>query len=492
MSPYEDEAVVAELLRQNKGILELVDPRDFIPLFKARAGLTQWRVLDDHDAYQKEMREKRNTNSTSTNDSLTEKEQIDELREPLVSNLQKCHDLGFKQYNSFADVPEHATKRIRQSVFPPSEEEIQWMKLEKCMRCLPHDEDTGGFFVATFRKISNSSESKEEPEVLDVEEAKADLVDIFDEDNDEDKEKQNLNVDSNESSLPSNIELDKNSKGGRIDYIPLEEEFSQHISTSYGIDLEFVKQTLFVRDDFAGNRKNKNQPENKSGKTIVFLGKQARDVIAAEKLHKLKIISAGIKVFEKKLTSSNKIEFRLVMDGINVLAPIITKRKVFVSNQDFCNLLEAGMVSFSTLSSQAVQQISSQPSGVLLCVYEFHPSHRIDYDNSHDLQIQKPNSTHIFYAICWKGSSRSINVMCNKVGTCTFTFEFIQILILFYLEIDTIKHKLEALNCLRSKQFVNRLESTSGIIETKESVELVESVEMQEKNVLDNMTTGSS
>ena len=44
----EDEAVVAELLRQNKGSLELVDARQYLPLFRARPGLSSWVVMDDY------------------------------------------------------------------------------------------------------------------------------------------------------------------------------------------------------------------------------------------------------------------------------------------------------------------------------------------------------------------------------------------------------------------------------------------------------------
>ena len=50
ISPYEDEAVVAELLRWGKlqGMnLQLVDPRHSIPLFKCRRGISNWHVLDD-------------------------------------------------------------------------------------------------------------------------------------------------------------------------------------------------------------------------------------------------------------------------------------------------------------------------------------------------------------------------------------------------------------------------------------------------------------
>lgn len=54
MSPLEDEAVIAELLRHFKGQLELVDPREFVPVFKARPGLSSWHVLDDAKAIRKQ------------------------------------------------------------------------------------------------------------------------------------------------------------------------------------------------------------------------------------------------------------------------------------------------------------------------------------------------------------------------------------------------------------------------------------------------------
>ena len=62
MSPYEDEAVIAELLRQFKGQLELVDAREFVPVFKARPGMSDWYVLDDHLAIKKEVNTRKETN----------------------------------------------------------------------------------------------------------------------------------------------------------------------------------------------------------------------------------------------------------------------------------------------------------------------------------------------------------------------------------------------------------------------------------------------
>ena len=62
MSPYEDEAVIAELLRQYKGQLELVDAREFVPVFRARPGMSNWHVMDDHFAIKREATDKKNLN----------------------------------------------------------------------------------------------------------------------------------------------------------------------------------------------------------------------------------------------------------------------------------------------------------------------------------------------------------------------------------------------------------------------------------------------
>ena len=180
LSPYENEAVVAELLRQNKGTLELVDGREFLPLFKARRGLSSWQVLDDQPAIRKENQAKRDkqkqpqsaSSSSSANQpsgettaevttepipSIPLVDEVPPAEESKATNsnprLQDCLDLGMAHFASYSDVPESLRSKIRRSLFPPSEEERQWMQLEKCLRCVPHDEDTGGFFVCTFRKL---------------------------------------------------------------------------------------------------------------------------------------------------------------------------------------------------------------------------------------------------------------------------------------------------------------------------------------------------
>lgn len=46
MNPVEDEAVVAQLIREAKGTLKLVDAHPILPLLKAKRGVNSWKVGD--------------------------------------------------------------------------------------------------------------------------------------------------------------------------------------------------------------------------------------------------------------------------------------------------------------------------------------------------------------------------------------------------------------------------------------------------------------
>jgi tRNA (cytosine34-C5)-methyltransferase len=58
-----------------------------------------------------------------------------------------------KCYKDYAEVKEN--HRIKESMFPPSEEEAARMNLQYSMRILPHDQNSGGFFVALLRKTED-------------------------------------------------------------------------------------------------------------------------------------------------------------------------------------------------------------------------------------------------------------------------------------------------------------------------------------------------
>jgi len=211
MNPIENEAVVAAILRSADGALELVDRRPELPGIVAREGMTAWKVVsesalapakDKSKVHPKRKNKKnQNANSVHGNQIIESQDKDDDMKMDPVhqsamdddvddanvkeshaiptdlqsqdnqakecvkwvyeppswdndSLLQRAQSTGLIWYKSFDEVPEILQRRIRASCFPPSNEEIDEYNLHKCLRILPHDMDTGGFFVALFRKVT--------------------------------------------------------------------------------------------------------------------------------------------------------------------------------------------------------------------------------------------------------------------------------------------------------------------------------------------------
>ena len=123
-NPIENEAVVAHLLNTCGGSLELLDVSDKLPALKRSPGLSTWKVMGGKDS---------------------------------------------QLFDRIEDVPICKENRsICKELFPP--ENVSSLGLEKCMRILPQAQDTGGFFVAVFRKTGSfgSLDSKQPIEKVAV------------------------------------------------------------------------------------------------------------------------------------------------------------------------------------------------------------------------------------------------------------------------------------------------------------------------------------
>jgi hypothetical protein len=56
-------------------------------------------------------------------------------------------------YDSHESVPQEFRQQFNPTMWPPSPEEAKAMHLERCVRVLPHQQDTGAFFICKLRKI---------------------------------------------------------------------------------------------------------------------------------------------------------------------------------------------------------------------------------------------------------------------------------------------------------------------------------------------------
>ncbi|KAJ8273145.1 hypothetical protein GJAV_G00098010 [Gymnothorax javanicus] len=107
LNPIEDEAVIASLLEKSEGALELEDASDDLPGLKRMPGMTNWKLMTR----------------------------------------------GGEWYTNWSEVPKNLHTQIRPTMFPPTDlEKLKNMQLQRCMRILPHHQNTGGFFVAVLVK----------------------------------------------------------------------------------------------------------------------------------------------------------------------------------------------------------------------------------------------------------------------------------------------------------------------------------------------------
>ena len=358
--PYENEAVVAELLRQNKGKLEIVDAREFLPNFNARPGLSHWYVLDDKAAKQSEVDERRakkqrsgdiGVESVHTKINLTHED----------PRVQDCLDLGMDLYHSYDDVPEIRRRVIRKTIFPPTAEEASWMNLHKCLRCVPQDEDTGGFFVCTLRKI-NSAVSKTN-----------------------DRER-------NDESKPESSGVVSNA----VEYSVWEEEGFRKVKEMYGIDDRITTSQMYTRID--------NQVKNASStpRYVYIVPEVVHDLFTRDKEKLLKFVVAGVKCFERKVLRDDSMEYRLLQDGAGILLPYITRRKINLACEEFGKFIDNPLVPINSLTSGTIAALDQLTAGVVIFTFCTELS-------------GIPNRRNMLHMVCTKGtSSPNLSVCVNR------------------------------------------------------------------------------
>ena len=106
LNPIENEAVVAQALRLFPDALEIVDCSQELNGLKRLPGMLKWSVMSKSGEF----------------------------------------------IENFHEIPTNLKGKFSPSYFSPTQEEAEWMKLERSLRIMPHLQDTGGFYVAVISK----------------------------------------------------------------------------------------------------------------------------------------------------------------------------------------------------------------------------------------------------------------------------------------------------------------------------------------------------
>ncbi|PHT64937.1 hypothetical protein T459_29362 [Capsicum annuum] len=148
MNPIENEAVVAEVLRRCGVSVELVDVSSELPQLVRRPGLKKWKVRDKGawwTSYKDVPECRRNAivpgMFPSGNTYVDASEKNDDATRDQLS------DSG-NNGNGIAALENPTTAATI------SDEEVSTLPLERCMRIVPHDQNSGAFFISVFQKLS--------------------------------------------------------------------------------------------------------------------------------------------------------------------------------------------------------------------------------------------------------------------------------------------------------------------------------------------------
>jgi len=210
LNPLEDEAVVCDILRKHSDTLRLVDlglsmeaylPSDAAggaaavvggagrPLsdklqhlrrFKWRNGLSWWRTdvdvmvnEEDHDVLDSEGEAYGEDETAPRQPAGTKRKRGDrDINSGSQSSAQRQTDkqMLLEKQRSIAKLPS-----LLPSMLPPSAEDEANVKfnLDRSMRVLPHDQDTGGFFIAVFERYASPRSTSAAPATASVSESTA-------------------------------------------------------------------------------------------------------------------------------------------------------------------------------------------------------------------------------------------------------------------------------------------------------------------------------
>ncbi|KAF4322772.1 hypothetical protein BBO99_00001427 [Phytophthora kernoviae] len=371
-NPLENEAVVAELLRWSKGSLELVDVSSTLPLLKRRPGISTWKVLDS---------------------KLTE----------------------FASYEDWVveNTKEKRKDKLRSTMFPPTAKEAADLHLERCMRCLPQDENTGGFFICLLKKVAPTPEDKEETSTdkaestgtkfeettakTEVEESVAAVKegtvvtsDATESDNKTEAQKSALGETGTDdaSAKPRRSRRDdRRNQKGEV-YVAFGADNWNSVREYYSVDPAFSTAQLITRSEDA--------------KSVTFVTESITMALLEEmKRKKLKVVYAGLKMFERNETTEGGKVYRVCQAGLAHFMPFMNRRKANVSSKDFQMMLErlGDLLDFDEFEPSTRQLFEDAPIGSIVC--------------SLTRPGQSVVESKVMHLVVWRGRN-SVNVMAAK------------------------------------------------------------------------------
>ncbi|XP_076672573.1 tRNA (cytosine(34)-C(5))-methyltransferase Nsun2 isoform X1 [Andrena cerasifolii] len=356
LNPVENEAVLHRLLFETEDSVQLVDGRDLVPGLVCDPGVSHWL--------------------------------------PASKNLD--------YYQTWEDVPEQWQTQIRPKMFPPKPEDAPKFHFERCMRILPHHQDTGGFFVAILEKVKqlpwehkleadeiteNVCETNNTTEISadktsETTESKCEETELsLEEEAKKDKEKGHpkRSLDEENRYRAAKRKRRRIAAGYREDPFVFfkddQEDVWLSIRKFYNISDELDPRCLLVR---CLGRKKKN---------IYYTSPEIRDVVISNE-DQIKLINTGVKTFVRCDNKNANCTFRLAQEGMQAIIKYIgDSRKIEITKEDLIMLLQndnpTAPPEIVKLNPDTQERLQSFGSGSCILSYQ-----EKDTDNPYPLKLQ--------------------------------------------------------------------------------------------------------
>lgn len=324
LNPIENESVVSNLLIRYKGQIELVDARHKLPGMKTLPGLTKWNLM------------------TKTGEIFDTHEQV--VNTPWA-NLMRPH------------------------MFPPSEELAKEQNLDRCIRVLPHHQNTGGFFIAVIRKIPTAQPIIPENKILndEVENPVAEGSESPKQETSESPKEELEETPSAEAPEPDLSRTMKNPPAKRLKHIYDENPFLFiDNNAQLAADWKGIREFFDISDDFPASQMMTRNRRGENIRNIYFVSKQIRDLTVING-DRIKFINMGVPLFCKSdIKDPSNIELRVCQESLDVVLKFFKKRIVEIKNkQDLIVILSSSMPFLTDLSEDMQAKINAQCHGLV-------------------------------------------------------------------------------------------------------------------------------
>ncbi|XP_028776573.1 tRNA (cytosine(34)-C(5))-methyltransferase isoform X2 [Neltuma alba] len=384
MNPIENEAVVAEILRRCGGSVELVDVSHELPQLIRRPGLKRWKVLDK-GMWLGSYKDVPNSRRSVIHHSMFPSGRSFQDLFDSNHNVDMQNDINDGDNGDSED----SVQTMENSTTNDFTEEVSNFPLERCVRIVPHDQNSGAFFIAVLQKVSPLPAIQEKPKrgiakkhvkpanpdiedkevlqvdllentskevleavsVADVSEIESNIMDLevrssvsHEEWNSGEEAREPENAESIARVAQGKRKLQIQGRWRGVDPVIFfkDDVIINSIKAFYGIDKQFP---------FNGHLISRNSDPNHV-KRIYYVSKSVKDVLELNFSvgQQLKIASIGLKMFERQSSregSSAPCSFRISSEGLPVILPYITKQIIHASPVDFKRLLQNKAVRFA-------------------------------------------------------------------------------------------------------------------------------------------------